>query len=250
MVVRREAAPKQVPSADRPKEHTKRAHAHASWVRSFRELGARMLGRIWAWALRLRSATWRIEVEGWGRFEQMFARREKLLLTFWHGKYIPLFVLFRHHSACVFASESSRGNVIAEICRRFGYDCVKIPDHGRDRSLELMRAALANYVAGAIAVDGPLGPYHVVHRGAIQLASELGFALLPASVAARRKRVLTRRWDRMEIPRLFTRVCLVIGTPMAVPASLPPEQIADWATRLHDALETLDRRAQERVSTD
>lgn len=212
-------------------------------------LRARVLGHTWAWLLRLEAATWRIEAEGLDRFKRMFARGERFLLTFWHGKYLPLFVIFRDYRVCIFSSESLRGDVLAQVCQRFGYECVQIPDHGRDRSLDLMREALPDYLAGAIAVDGPFGPYHVVHRGAIQLASELGFVLLPASVASRRNRVRTRRWDRMEFPRVFTRVYLVIGKPIEVPPGLTPEEVASWASRLHDAIEAVDRRAEQKVSS-
>jgi hypothetical protein len=110
-----------------------------------------------------------------------------------------------------------------------------------------MRQALTAHQAGGMAVDGPRGPYHVVKRGAIQLASELGFALLPVSVASRRKRVLRHRWDRMEIPRPFTRVCLVIGEALTVPAGLTRDEVEPWARRLHDALEAGDRLAGEKV---
>lgn len=212
-------------------------------------LRAQVLGRIWAWVLRLEVATWRIEAEGLDRLERMFSRSEQFLLTCWHGKYLPLFAIFRDHQACVFSSESRRGDVLAQICQRLGYECVQIPDHGRDRSLDSMRKALPNYVAGAITVDGPLGPYHVVHRGALQLASELGFVLLPVSVASRRKRVQTRRWDRMEFPRAFTHVYLVIGEPIEVPPDLTPDEIKRWASRLHDAIDAVDRRAEQKVNS-
>jgi lysophospholipid acyltransferase (LPLAT)-like uncharacterized protein len=83
-----------------------------------------------------------------------------------------------------------------------------------------MVAALAEARAGAVAVDGPLGPFHRVKSGVIRIASALGFELLPGSVDSRRKMVCYKRWDRMEIPMLFTRVCLVIGEPIQVPSGL------------------------------
>ncbi|MFQ5755398.1 MAG: lysophospholipid acyltransferase family protein [Acidiferrobacterales bacterium] len=212
-------------------------------------LQARVLGLIWAWVLRLQAATWRIEVEGLDRLDRMISRDQRFLLTFWHGKYLPLFALLRDHNACVFASDSPRGDVLAEISRRFGYACMQIPDHARDRSLDLMRETLPHHRAGAIAVDGPLGPHHVVHRGAIQLASELGLVVLPASVAARRKRVRKQRWDRMEVPHLFTRVYLVVGNPIIIPSDVAPDDIAGWANQLRDALEAVDRRAEDKART-
>jgi len=210
---------------------------------------ARIWGGIWSWMLRLQQATWRTEIEGLERLDDRLARGERTLVTFWHGQYIPLFALLRGRRACVFTSQSLRGEVIAEICRRFGYDCIQLPNHARDRALALMRQALTVHRAGGIAVDGPLGPDHVVKRGAIQLASELDFALLPVAVASCRHRVLWQRWDQMEIPRLFTRVCLVVGEVLTVPPGLTRDEIAAWACRLHDALEAVERRAQEKMKS-
>ena len=210
---------------------------------------ARIWGGIWSWMLRLQQATWRTEIEGLERLDDRLARGERTLVTFWHGQYIPLFALLRGRRACVFTSQSLRGEVIAEICRRFGYDCIQLPNHARDRALALMRQALTVHRAGGIAVDGPLGPDHVVKRGAIQLASELDFALLPVSVASCRHRVLWQRWDHMQIPRLFTRVCLVVGEVLTVPPGLTRDEVEPWACRLHDALEAVERRAQEKIKT-
>ena len=84
----------------------------------------------------------------------------------------------------------------------------------------IMRRALERRPNGGIAVDGPLGPYHKVKRGAVKLAAELGYVVVPASATARRKRTIKHRWDRMEIPALFTRIGLAIGEPKKIPCNL------------------------------
>lgn len=207
----------------------------------------RLLAWLYAWLLRLQGVTWRTEIEGLERLDGKLARGERTLVTCWHGKYVPLLTLLQGRGVCVFTSQSFRGAIIAGICHHFGYSCVQLPDHGRAHSLALMRQALTAHQAGGIAVDGPRGPYHVVKRGAIQLASELGFALLPVSMASRRKRLLRHRWDRMEIPCPFTRVSLVIGEAMTVPAGLTQDEVEPWTHRLHDALEAVDRLAEEKA---
>lgn len=65
-----------------------------------------------------------------------------------------------------------------------------------------MRRAFQSSVEVGIAVDGPLGPDHVVKRGVLRLAAEYQFEVVPISVASRRKRVLRHRWDHLEIPCL------------------------------------------------
>ena len=210
-------------------------------------LRARIVGCFYALLLRARGATWRKQTAGLERIDRRLASGERILFAFWHGKYVPLVVLLRGRRACVVTSRSFRGDVIAEICRWFGYESMQIPDHGGEHSLDLMRQALGDRQAAAIAVDGPLGPYHVVKRGAVQLASELGFALVPVSAAARAKRILADRWDRMEIPGLFSRVSVAIGDPIYVPSRLTAEEVQRFAQELHDALEDVDRRAEQSV---
>jgi len=206
---------------------------------------ARVLGRLGALLLRLQQATWRTRVEGLDEFDRLLAAGETVLLVFWHGKYLPLFPILRGREACVFTSRSFRGAVLCEVGRHFGFEGVQLSDEGDARSFVRMRRALMVRRAGAIAVDGPLGPDHVVKPGVIELASRSGCALVPASSASRHKWVEARRWDRMERPLPFTRVALVLGGPLRVPRELPHREVAGWAERLAKALEAADRRARE-----
>lgn len=208
---------------------------------------ARLLALLWGLAFRLQLATWQKEVHGLENLDGLIARGVPALGAFWHGKYTPLFALLRGRRAVIFTSLSFRGGVIAEICRLFGYRPVQIVDRGGEESFDRMRQALAGAGVCGIAVDGPLGPYHLVKRGPIRLASELGFRIVPITFAAGRSRIATERWDRMEVPRLFSRVVFVLGEPLEVPAGLDAEGVEAWAARLGATLKELDRRAAELV---
>lgn len=218
-------------------------------TRRSRSPRTRFIGWLLAWSLRLQRHTWRVRVEGKEELDALLARGERAILCFWHGKYAPIFALLEGYRGCVFSSRSRRGDVIAEICRRFGYDCTQIADDGGGKSLRIAKGAIAEYSLAGIAVDGPRGPYHLVKRGTIQLASDLGYWLVPVSVDARRKRLLRRRWDRLEFPRPFTKVAFQIGEAIAVAPNLPSEMIEARATALHDALVETDRRAAAAIES-
>ncbi len=204
---------------------------------------ARLLGGWWTFLLWLMKLTWRLRTEGLDRLDTALADHRPLIVAFWHGKYVPLFALLGGRQAVVFTSLSRRGDVIGEVCRNFGFRCAKLPDHGGERSRDIVRRFLRETPAGGLAADGPLGPYHVVKPGLLSLASELGMVVFPASVVCRPKKILTRRWDRMELPRAFARVGLSIGEPLAVPADLDPDGIGLWQQRLGEALDAAERRA-------
>lgn len=208
-------------------------------------LRARLLGWIWSAALRLLALTWRKRPVGLDGIESMLADRRRFIAVFWHGGYIAILALLRVPGGCIFTSRSFRGDVIAAMSRSFGLRAEEAPGGGA--SLESMRSALAESPAGAIAVDGPLGPRHDVKRGAVILASELGFALVPVSVASRRKWVLAGRWDRMEIPRPFTTVQLEVGEPIEVPPELDESGLDRWSQRVHEELVALDERVARAV---
>jgi lysophospholipid acyltransferase (LPLAT)-like uncharacterized protein len=208
-------------------------------------LAARLAGRLFALLLRLLGATWRREAEGLDTLDGMLARGEKVMAVFWHGGYLPLFYLLAGRPARILTSRSFRGEVIAEICCRFGYDGGPIPDPGGGTTLDAVRRALDGCRLAALAVDGPLGPAHVVKPGAVRLASDLAFAVLPVAAAADRSWVLARRWDRLAIPRPFARLGLVCGEPVQIPAGLPEAEVASWCGRLRERLEAVERRARQ-----
>lgn len=196
------------------------------------------------WVLRLQRLTWRVHIEGREQLNRLYATNKRFLFCFWHGKYVPIFPLLEGHKACVVSSRSERGSVIAAICRNFGYQSTQIPDRPSRDSLRLMGEVLSEARAGGIAVDGPLGPRHRVKSGVIWMASALEFDLLPISVDSRRKMVFNKRWDRMEIPLFFTKVCLVIGEPIKVPPELHSGQMRAWADNLAKAIAKLDKEAE------
>ncbi len=202
---------------------------------------ANLLAFLWACALRILAATWTktlIEAEA---IDELIAR-ERLLVGFWHGKTVPLYALFRDRGALIFTSRSFRGDVVGGICRRFGFATASLPDHAGDEALTMMRDAAASHRLIGIALDGPLGPYHAVKRGAIQLASDAGLLLLPLGVASSRARV-AKRWDRFEIPLPFSRVTVAAGTPITIPPGVGAGEVAPWAARIREAMEEAEQRA-------
>jgi hypothetical protein len=208
-------------------------------------LSARLTGRLFALLLRLAGATWRRQTEDLEVLDKMLDRGERVLVIFWHGGYVPLFFLFAGRRARILSSRSFRGEVIAAICCRFGYDGGMIPDPAGGTTRDAVRRALGGCRFAALAIDGPLGPFHVIRPGAVRIAADLGFTVLPIAAAADRSWILDGRWDRMEIPRPFARLSLVCGEPVAIPAGLPEEEVAIWCSRLREALEAVDRRARQ-----
>lgn len=213
-----------------------------------KSLWASVVGSLWAVLLHLNGLTWRKRWIGMEELDDRIACGDRTLLCFWHGKYLPLLFLFRGRGGCVFTSLSFRGGVIASLCRLFGYDCVKIPEGERGRTAEVLREAMEKYRLCGIAIDGPLGPYHVVKRRLIQLAASVGFVVLPVSVASGCKFTLHSRWDRMEAPYPFARVCVVFGKAIRLTAPLRSREAAAMAREIRKALDEAEARAEDNLN--
>ncbi len=214
---------------------------------SCREMRVRIKGWSFSHLLRLQSRTWQVHIEGQERLNRLYADKKRFLFCFWHGKYVQIFPLLEGYEVCVITNRSERGNVIAEVSLNLGYQSTQIPDQPRRGSLDLMKKELIAAQAGGVAVDGPLGPRHRVKSGVIRIASAAGFDLLPISVGSRRKIVFQKRWDRMEIPLLFTKVCLVIGETIKIPPELRSAQLRDLTDNLAETILKLDKKAENMV---
>jgi lysophospholipid acyltransferase (LPLAT)-like uncharacterized protein len=210
-------------------------------------LRSRFWGWVWTQVLRIVSATWKEDHEGLHKLDELLENNHRYIMMFWHRKFITLFPILRGRPVCVATAASPPGDVIANMCDRFGYSHIQIPDNGKLLSLQLMEDAFAHAAEGIIAVDGPHGPYHAVKWGTIQAASDLGYLIVPVSIDTRRKIVLSHRWDQLEIPGLFTRVSMIIGEPIKVPPDIPKEELPVWTQRLQDVLENLDECASKKV---
>jgi len=189
------------------------------------------------------SSSWKLRDRGLSELDHHLSAGRPVIAVFWHEDFPALLPLLKGRNVCVFTSQSTRGNVIASMLIRFGYQPLQIPDRGGDRSLAIMKAALRDGHSGAIAVDGPLGPYHAVHRGAVCLAAALGFPIVPISISAANSWRIKKRWDRLALPKLFSRVRLVVGPALRIPENLSQAQMQHYQESVAKALETCARQA-------
>src|SRR5499426_4513893 len=167
----------------------------------------RFAGVALYWIIRAVGATLKFEVKGW----EHHTDREPLVYCFWHNR-IPIATYFwRHRGIVVMSSRSFDSEYIARFIQRFGYGAAKGSSTRGALSglIQMIRAVRAGKSA-AFTVDGPKGPIYEAKPGALMLAAKSGAAILPFSISLERCWRLPS-WDRIEIPKPFTRAVVVIG---------------------------------------
>ncbi len=199
----------------------------------------RLAGLMLYWLIRVIGATLKFEVHGMEHHpdSKPLANAEPLVYSFWHNR-IPIATYFwRRRGIIVMSSQSFDSEYIARFIQRFGYGAAKgSSTRGAVAGLVQMIRAVRAGKSAAFTVDGPRGPQYEAKPGAVMLAAKSGAALLPFSISIDRCWRL-RSWDRLEIPKPFARVVVVLGERIRVPEDQGNDEA--WRARLQASLEAL-----------
>jgi len=158
--------------------------------------------------------------------------------SFWHDCMIPAMYLWRALKIRVMSSDSFDGEYTGRIMQKFGF--VKVRGSSSRfavRALLGMRRELEQGWIVAFTLDGPKGPRHVVKPGPALLARATGVPMAMFHIALTDAWVL-KTWDRLVIPKPFSRALMRVGRTISVPSDADEEQREQ---ALRDLQESLDR---------
>jgi lysophospholipid acyltransferase (LPLAT)-like uncharacterized protein len=198
------------------------------------------------WFIRLIGPTMRVCVsreEG----AQETVNQQPLVTSFWHACIIPATYIFRHGGVRVMSSNSYDGEYMGRIIRKFGFVAVKgSSSRNAVRALLGLRRALQEGWTVAFSIDGPRGPRHKVKPGPVSLARSSGVPMSLFHIAVERAWVLNT-WDRLIIPKPFSRVLLHFGKLIPVPAEATDEELERYQQELQDSLDHVREFAEANI---
>ncbi|HEV3512558.1 MAG TPA: lysophospholipid acyltransferase family protein [Candidatus Sulfotelmatobacter sp.] len=204
---------------------------------------------VWAgdWFIRLLGPTLRVSVS-YEEGAQKTLDERPLVASFWHECMIPATYLFRNMGIRVMSSFSYDGEYMGRIIRRFGFVAVKgSSSRNPIRALLGLRRALEEGWTVAFTLDGPRGPRRQVKPGPAGLARSSGLAMTTFHAAVERAWVL-HSWDRMRIPKPFSRVLVRVGRLIHVPPETTDEDLERYTEQLQSTLDRVCEFAEANVS--
>lgn len=185
---------------------------------------------------------WQVEQEAGARSDGRHA--DMVIWCFWHRCVIPATWCFRQNNIAVMTSRSFDGEYIARIIRKFGYGAVRgSSSRGAVGALIGMRRELELGHPVAFTIDGPRGPRYVAKPGPVLLAKKTGVPIDCFYIAVERAWLLNS-WDRMIIPKPFSRAVLHLSSPIYVPADADDAQMATLHRKMQETLEGCRERAE------
>jgi len=209
----------------------------------FNKITLVVVPRLISWLIRIWFLTCRIHEQGVDNRELCTEHDNPVIVTFWHYAILYLFYHLRRESAVVMVSASRDGEYIARLAARFGFGSVRGSQNRR--GFQALKESMKHLDEGrhvAIVADGSQGPALKVQPGSIFLASKSRSPILPITWSASRYWTI-RSWDRMVIPKPFSRIDFFYGKPVFVPANIKAEGIEEYRLQLETNLNDIYAKA-------
>jgi lysophospholipid acyltransferase (LPLAT)-like uncharacterized protein len=193
-----------------------------------------------------RSVRWRYVKNDGGKFRN--AEEEAGLILFWHGRMLMsprVYWAFRGKRGAppyMLISQHGDGRLIAFAIRLLGIRSVAgSSSRGGTRAvLEILKLVEQGSDVG-FTPDGPRGPLHECKDGVALVAQRTGVPVYPMAYSTERYWQM-RSWDRMIIPKPFSRGVAVVGNPIRI-SSDEDREIA--RKRIQEALHEVTQQADQ-----
>ena len=157
----------------------------------------------------------------------------------WHDRIFAGTYFLRDRGIVVITSQSLDGEYIARFLKRFGFGTVRgSSSRGGVKALVEMIRLMRTGLPMAFTVDGPRGPRYVAKSGPVLLAKKTGNPILPFSVECASSWNVGS-WDRMQIPRPFTKARFMTAKPIYVPHDASDAEVESTLGELQNSLDQL-----------
>ena len=138
----------------------------------------------------------------------------RAIYAFWHGRMLmlpPYYTALKRRPLYMLISQHGDGRLIAFAIKLLGIRSIagSSSRRGVAATLELL-SCLEEGSSIGITPDGPKGPRHVCKKGVVALAQQAQVPIRPITYSVQERWVIPS-WDRMIVPRPFSRGVVVLG---------------------------------------
>lgn len=151
------------------------------------------------------------------------------IMVFWHRKIFTVCNATRTiKKKASMVSSSKDGEILSELLRREGNEIIRGSSNKDNiKSLkESIKFVKKGYSLG-IAIDGPKGPIFEPKAGAIYIAQKTGLPIIPVSSFCNKRWIFRNVWDRLEIPKPFSRNVHYVGEPFYISKDISIEEATE-----------------------
>ena len=182
--------------------------------------------------------------------EACWAKGERIIVAFWHGRLLMMPFGYPGAPATILISQHRDGEYITRIAERLGFLVERgSATRGAGRAFRQLVHTLKEGRNVVITPDGPKGPPRRVKSGVIELSRLSGMPILPVAFGAQ-PAIILRSWDRFVIPAPFARGVYVWGAPLYIPPELSKTEAERFQGLLAERLDTVTAAADRLAAVD
>lgn len=175
---------------------------------------------------------------------------KKVVITTWHRCTIFFLLKYGILHPMVLLSPSRDGDLLADFAKKVGV----IPARGsstrggREGSEQLIEFLKSKGSVVATVADGPKGPALRAKPGLVRIAQKTGVHLMPIIWSADRVWMFTKAWDKMIIPKPFSKIVIYASKPYLIPKKAKGKEFDYYVKDMEEILNIITRNADRMVN--
>ncbi len=172
---------------------------------------------------------------------------QRYLFSIWHDSAIIAAFADKHNRTVALTSRHRDGSFVESIIGGLGVKSVRgsTGRSGQRAARKLLEVAKQKDIV--ITPDGPRGPRRTMSRGIVYLSSRAGNPIVPTAFACENSWEIKSSWTTHSIPKPFSRVVLLAGNPIAVPADISTEGLEFYQHLAQQAMDELQEVAMRQL---
>lgn len=176
-----------------------------------------------------------------GNFDQLTTNnKEKFIILFWHGDSFSIYPILKGEKLDIITTRDRRGDYITSLCNSYGYKTIRLPDESRKGKFLFKIKKQINEIDNsnlAIALDGPLGPYHVPKDFPFVLTRFSRRRIIPINLHIKKKITVNSRWDKFKIPLPFNEIEFILNEPINITKKDMEEKFSTLKDNIREIME-------------
>ena len=154
--------------------------------------------------------------------------QQRFTFSMWHDQIVMAVFSLRTWNLAGLISQHRDGGYLADSVLIAGIQPVRgsTSRGGAEAVSEILRRPDLHL---AMTPDGPRGPRRKIKEGIVFISSRSGRPIVPTALVCSRQWSVPGSWTDMALPKPFSKVILIAGTPITVPIDLPREEMITCA---------------------
>lgn len=178
--------------------------------------------------------------KGWEYMQQFTRDKPLCIAVFWHNQILLTSYFWRLSNFVAMVSGSFDGEYISRTLQRLKIGVIRgSSTRGGIQALRKMIRILRKEKSSiTFAIDGPKGPIYKVKPGAVLLAKTSGVPIVPLAIEPKFFWTVNS-WDKMQIPKPFTKAKVLIAEPVFVPKDADEQELENKRQEVQKQLDEL-----------